>query len=38
MIILIIMLVVNHELAFVAAITIVVYSFVTWRLTRNAGR
>ena len=35
MIILIIMLVVNHELAFVAAITIVVYSFVTWRLTRT---
>jgi ABC-type multidrug transport system fused ATPase/permease subunit len=35
MIILIIMLVVNHELAFVAAITIVVYGFVTWRLTRT---
>ena len=29
------MLVVNHELAFVAAITILVYGFVTWRLTRT---
>jgi ABC-type multidrug transport system fused ATPase/permease subunit len=34
-IILVIMLVVNHELALVAAITIVVYGFVTWRLTRT---